>query len=80
MIPGCNDSEEELREMAARLSRLPSVKRVDLICYHQFGMVKYQQLDRPYPMPDSVQPIPEKRQRWLLELFRAYGLNVQLGG
>ena len=80
VIPGCNDSEEELREMAARLSRLPSVKRVDLICYHQFGMVKYQQLDRPYPMPDSVQPIPEKRQRWLLELFRAYGLNVQLGG
>lgn len=80
VIPGYNDSEEELRELAARLDGLPNVKRVDLICYHQFGMVKYQQLDRPYPIPDSVQPIPEPRQRWLLELFRAYGLSVQLGG
>lgn len=80
VIPGHNDDEATLREIAVRLSGLTSVKRVDLICYHQYGMTKYRQLDRPYPLGDEVQPIPEPRQQELLALFRSYGLNAQLGG
>lgn len=80
VIPGYNDQEEELRGIAGRLARLEHIKRVDLICYHQFGTVKYQQLERAYPMPDTVQPIPEPRQQALLALFQQYGLNTQLGG
>ena len=80
VIPGYNDSREELEEIARRLAQLTQIKRVDLICYHQFGMVKYQQLDRTYPIPDSVQPIPEARQRELLALFQSYNLSTQLGG
>lgn len=80
VIPGYNDSREELEEIARRLAQLNQIKRVDLICYHQFGMVKYQQLDRTYPIPDLVQPIPEARQRELLALFQSYGLPTQLGG
>lgn len=80
VIPGYNDDEEELTEIARRLSALKQVKRVDIICYHQFGMAKYQQLDLDYPIPDSVQVIPEERQKQLLALFRRFGLNAQLGG
>lgn len=80
VIPGYNDSWEELEETARRLAQLTQIKRVDLICYHQFGMVKYQQLDRTYPIPDSMQPIPEARQRELLALFQSYNLPTQLGG
>lgn len=80
VIPGYNDSREELEETARRLTQLTQIKRVDLICYHQFGMVKYQQLDRTYPILDSVQPIPEARQRELLALFQSYNLPTQLGG
>ena len=80
VIPGHNDDTATLREIATRLSRLSSVKRVDLICYHQYGIIKYQQLDRIYPLEDTVQPIPAARQQSILELFRSYGLNAQLGG
>ena len=80
VIPGYNDAEEELTEIARRLTKLKQVKRVDIICYHQFGMVKYQQLDLDYPIPDSVQVIPEERQKQLLALFQRFGLNAQLGG
>lgn len=80
VIPGYNDSDNELEEIAHRLVRLEYIRRVDLICYHQYGMVKYQQLERRYPLPDSVMPILPERQKKILALFQRYGLNAQLGG
>lgn len=80
VIPGYNDGEAELAEEARRLAQLKHVSRVDLICYHQYGMVKYQQLDMKYPIPDSVTPIPPERQQELLALFQRHGLKAQLGG
>lgn len=59
---------------------MESVKRVDLICCHHYGMTKYRQLDREYPMEESVQPIPDDRQQEILALFQTYGLQAQLGG
>ena len=80
VIPGYNDSEDELEEMARRLAQLEQIRRVDLICYHQYGMVKYQQLSRDYPIPDTVTPIPPERQQEILAIFQGCGLNAQLGG
>ena len=80
VIPGYNDGEAELAEEARRLAQLKHVSRVDLICYHQYGMVKYQQLDMKYPIPDSVTPIPPERQQKILALFQRHGLKAQLGG
>lgn len=80
VIPGHNDDEYTLREIARRLSALDAVKRVDLICYHQYGMTKYRQLDRSYPMGSGASPFSEERQEEILELFLSYGLNAQLGG
>ena len=48
--------------------------------YHQYGMVKYQQLERRYPLSDSVMPILPARQKEILALFQRCGLNAQLGG
>lgn len=80
VIPGHNDDDDTLREIGARLAELSVVKRVDLICYHQYGVTKYGQLDQPYPLGDSVPPVSPERQQWMVELFRSFGLAVQLGG
>ena len=80
IIPGHNDDEATLAETARRLTKLASLKRADLICYHQFGMSKYRELDKTYPLGDDVAPIPEERQQKLLEFFLSYGLKAQLGG
>ena len=80
VIPEYNDARDELTEIAGRLAQLEQVKRVDLICYHQYGSVKYSQLDREYPIPDHITPIPDERQKKLLQLFQSFGLNAQLGG
>lgn len=45
-----------------------------------YGMVKYQQLERRYPLSDSVMPILPARQKEILALFQRCGLNAQLGG
>lgn len=80
VIPGYNDSDSELQSMARYLSRLQMVRRVDLICYHQFGMVKYDELERTYPMPDDVRPLVPSRQNEILRIFLSEGLPAQLGG
>ncbi|MGI5971653.1 MAG: glycyl-radical enzyme activating protein [Oscillospiraceae bacterium] len=78
VIPGYNDSETGLREIADLLRGLKSIERVDLIAFHEFGKVKYDQLGMEYKVVAS--PIPDKRQQELKELFESYGLKTQLGG
>lgn len=76
VIPGYNDSE--LEEMARRLAPFRCIERLDLICYHEFGAVKYGEMGMTYPM--DAQPIPPQRQQEILALFRSYGFQAQLGG
>jgi glycyl-radical enzyme activating protein len=78
VIPGHNDSDEELESMAKMLSGLKSVERVDLIFFHEFGKVKYRQLGKEYKMP-KISASPERQQE-IKELFESYGFKTQLGG
>ena len=78
IIPNYNDSDEELEEVARLISGLKSVERVDLIPLHEYSMVKYVQLDKEYCL--SSEPVPDERQEELLQLFKGYGLNAQIGG
>jgi len=52
LIPGINDSEENIRSIASFVRGLKSVKQVDLLPYHAFGSSKYEMLDRTYPMAE----------------------------
>ena len=76
VIPGRNDMEAA--EIAGLLSGLNCVKRVDLIPYHPYGIGRYAQLGRIYPL--QVQPIPQEVQQALKYRFEACGLKVQIGG
>ncbi|MCR4443346.1 MAG: glycyl-radical enzyme activating protein [Peptococcaceae bacterium] len=78
VVPGYNDSEENLKATAEFLAGLKSVERVDLMPVHEFGKVKYEQLGKEYKL--KVRPVPPERQEEIKALFEHYGLNTQIGG
>jgi len=79
IIPGYNDSDENLRAAAECLSMLTCIRRVDLLPFHQYGLVKYKQIGMEYTMADTP-GIPEERQQEIKKMFEDYGFNVQIGG
>ena len=48
LVPGYTDSDERLEKTAVFLSKMTSVERVDLMAYHEYGIVKYQELGMEY--------------------------------
>jgi len=72
------DSEENLKAVAEFLSELKSVIRVDILPVHEYGKAKYPEIGMEYKL--RVDPISQVRQKEILELFKSYGLNAQLGG
>lgn len=79
VIPGFNDTKEEIAEIAAFASSLPNVNEIHLLPYHSMGRDKYDGLNRPYLMGDTPSPTTEKMQE-LLEVCRRYRLTTHLGG
>jgi len=78
VIPRLTVTNENMEIIAAFLSRLKSLERVDLLAYHTYGTIKYEQLGRKYKLSTqaNIQELTEKTKR----IFERYGLNVQLGG
>ena len=72
LIPGINDSDQELKEIARiAMDSLKKPGKVELLPYHKFGMGKYQQLDREYELTElTTQEAPElEKMKGLLESF-----------
>lgn len=78
VIPGYNDSDENLTAVADLLSELKSVERVDILPEHEFGRVKYEQLDKEYLLQPC--PVSEERQEAIRAMFEAHGFTAQIGG
>lgn len=51
LVPGFNDTEEEIAGIVDFIRDMPSVKH-EILPYHRMGQSKYQFLDREYPMGD----------------------------
>ena len=56
VVPGWNDSKENIRDTAQFISTLPSVRRYELLAYHKLGINKYKILGKEYPLPDVEEP------------------------
>jgi pyruvate formate lyase activating enzyme len=69
---------KNVEDIAAMLIKLKSIERVDLLPYHTYGTIKYEQLDREYTISTRLdaQALAENTKKTL----ERYGLNVQLGG
>ena len=79
VIPGFNDSEDEIRQISEFASSLHGVKEINLLPYHRLGYDKYVGLGREYKMGDVPPPTKEKMLR-LKNVAEKSGLIVNIGG
>lgn len=80
VIPGFNDTEEEIMDIARFADSLPGVKQIHLLPYHSFGRGKYEGLGREYPMGEAAAPSNEKMQELKTRVERNAALYCQIGG
>ena len=79
VVPGFNDTEDEIRAIARFAKSLDGVREMHLLPYHRIGSDKYAGLGRHYTM-DGVMPPKKEWMQVLLEVVRAEGLDAQIGG
>ena len=80
VIPGFNDTEIEIRDIAEYVRKLGNVRRMHLLPYHRLGQDKYDGLNRPYLMGDVKPPTNEKMERLLKVAEEVSGVEYRIGG
>ncbi|MCR4907370.1 MAG: glycyl-radical enzyme activating protein [Lachnospiraceae bacterium] len=80
VVPGFNDTKEELLSIARFAKTLPGVEEIDILPYHNFGEDKYRGLGRDYPMGDAPRPGAEKMKGFKAAIEGETGLYCQIGG
>jgi len=78
IVPGYNDSEQNIKQTAELLSKMKSVERVDILPYHKYGTVKYEQLGKTYRL--SVQTPSQEYINKIQSVFEYYKVQTQIGG
>jgi pyruvate formate lyase activating enzyme len=79
LIPGFNDSIENIRATAAFLAGFSNLEALDILPYHRMGESKWGQLDRSYEL-QGVGPHTKEQLDKLAAIAREYGIEVTLGG
>jgi pyruvate formate lyase activating enzyme len=78
VIPGHNDSEENLRATAAFCAELgKAVQVVQILPYHRLGIAKYDRLQKKYEL-ESIVPPTDDHMVWCKSLIESYGLEVKI--
>ena len=78
IIPGLNDSEENLRASSALCAEIASAVRVvQILPYHRLGIAKYDRLQKKYEL-DSVVPPSDEHMEWCKGVIESYGLTVKI--
>ncbi|MGN1170665.1 MAG: glycyl-radical enzyme activating protein [Lachnospiraceae bacterium] len=80
VIPGFNDTKQELMEIAAFADTLPGVRQIHLLPYHSFGEGKYEGLGRPYLMKGTAS-IPDEKMDGFRDMIEKHtSLHCRIGG
>ena len=80
VIPGCNDSEENITATARFASNLgENLKRIDLLPYHKFGTQTYIRIGMEYKLTDVESPSDDHMIRFK-EIVESFGVKAQIGG
>ncbi len=80
VIPGFNDTVDEIRGIAEFADMLPGVKRIHLLPYHRLGQDKYDGLNREYGMKDALPPENETMDTLKKTVENYSRLYCQIGG
>lgn len=80
VVPGFNDSAENISETANFASKLGrNLLRLELLPYHNYGIHKYEELDRAYTL-ESLKPPSEEHLMRLRSIARSVGIDCEIGG
>ena len=79
VIPGFNDTAEEILAIARFAASLPGVKEHHLLPYHRLGSDKYKGLGRSYSLSE-IEPPSNENMEYLLSVAERAGLKCQIGG
>ena len=79
VVPGVNDTAEEIRAISRFAASLGGVKEYHLLPYHRLGSDKYVGLGRNYSLKEILPPSQE-RMEYLLSVAEESGLKCQIGG
>jgi len=76
LIPGVNDSEEELHKIGTFCQSLNRLVHLQLLPYHALGSVTYKKLGRDYLMKSVKTPTPDRMNR-CRKILQTYDITVQ---
>jgi pyruvate formate lyase activating enzyme len=79
VIPGVNDTPEELEQMARFTTTVASLQQVNLLPYHRSGEPKFKRVRQPFGL-SHISPPSMSQMEAVAERFRAYGLTTKIGG
>ena len=79
VIPGFNDSAEEIRAISHFAKTLPGVREHHLLPYHRLGQDKYAGLGRKYSLSE-IEPPSREKMEYLLSIAETSGLKCKIGG
>lgn len=79
LIPGVNDSLENVRATAALALSLKNLQSLDLLPYHRMGEPKWDQIQRTYLL-SGLEPHRREEVEPLYEAVRAMGAPATIGG
>ncbi len=80
VIPGFNDTEAEILDIARYADSLSGVEKIHLLPYHSYGEGKYMGLGREYPMGTVESPSDEKMEQLREMVANNTSLNCVVGG
>jgi pyruvate formate lyase activating enzyme len=78
VVPGCNDSEENIAAVAS-FAKTIGTEEIHLLPFHQFGSDKYERLGMKYTLK-GVPPVAAQRTEHLHRLLLSAGLAAKIGG
>jgi glycyl-radical enzyme activating protein len=79
LIPGVNDSPENLAGIAALSRRYPGLEGIDLMAYHNIGNAKYERFGLENPLPGVKTTEEATKQGWLESLKKLDCQKATLG-
>ena len=79
VIPGFNNTPEEIRDIARFAKTLKNVEEIHLLPYHRLGADKYKGLGRTYEL-ENITPLTEEDLLPLKAVAEIEGLRCQIGG
>jgi pyruvate formate lyase activating enzyme len=77
LIPGCNDSEANIRATCEFVKGLASAVEVGIMPLHHLGRSRYESLNLPYPIGDLAL-IPDETLQNVKKLVESYGLKCRI--